>query len=176
MTEALGAMALVCRWLVRDRARQAAPLEAARQELDKARERLDVATLRRDAMFAERAALDRELTRLVHRCDRLAEAREQVSAERDEAVREREGALAELRRVQEALKDARDGHPHARDLGSAPAGVAVRGSSAEHSGVEPGPQALLASFVRGVFGPRGAVAIAALGVAMAVLLILLGTH
>jgi septal ring factor EnvC (AmiA/AmiB activator) len=168
MSEALGAMALVCRWLVRDRTRRMAPLDAVRQELVETREKLAVATSTRDVIVAERAAYDRELRRLVRRCDKLAAAQERASMERGEAIRERERALRDLRRAQAALTNPRSGRQDARIQRSAAA-------SGEHSGVESGREALPAHVVRAILGPRG-MAIAALILAIAVLLIVLTTQ
>lgn len=165
MKEALGATALVCHWLVRDRDRKLAALNAARKELDEVHEELDeaheqreAAIVRRDAILAERAALDGELMRLAHTCDRLAEEQERGSAAGDTTTPDHKPTAADL---QSALPA-----PPAR-----PGGSSRVSSSAWSLPAGRAPE-LVRSFVRSPLGAR-TVAISAIAAVSVVLLLLL---
>ena len=93
MSEALRATALVCRWLVRNRARRMAPLDAGRQELDgsarSSRSRRQGATRSSSSglcSIASSGGLCAGAT------DSPQPKTERASVERDEAIRERECA------------------------------------------------------------------------------------
>lgn len=166
--DALAANWLVCHWLIRDRDRKLAALNAAREELDEVREERDAAILRRDAILAERAALDGELMRLVHRCASLAAQRRRGSAAPGARKHEREPTSTDVHGAQASMLDVRSERLDVRDK-------AARWSLVSSTGwalTEARATELFRSFARSTLGAR-TLALTAITVVSVVLLLLL---